>query len=409
MEPEVFLLDGNQRSALSAVRSLGKQGINVHAGEQAHPSISCSSKYASCAFLYPSPYTKPDSFIEKIQELSVKNAGAILLPMTDVTVSEILRNKEKLRNFNIPMGGYEAYEKATDKATLFRLAKELDIPIPDTLFSDEYSGPISLVSKASVLGFPLVIKPSRSRFRLSSRWVSASVQYATDEQELRSIIGQEKFSLQPFLLQEKVEGPGVGIFLLVNEGESVAHFAHRRIREKPPSGGVSVLCESIAPPEKALQAAKKLMKHIGWTGPAMVEFKWDKRINEPKLMEVNARFWGSLELAISAGVDFPYLLYRMATGARVDPPKTYRIGLRSRWELGDLDHLLIRLRHKDRDLTLPEDAPSRSTVLFHFIRDFFHPSVRHEVFRPDDPRPFFFVLKQYLRQLSGKLRVKGEK
>ena len=33
----------------------------------------------------------------------------------------------------------------------------------------------------------------------------------------------------------------------------------------------------------------------------MIEFKWDAEDNRPKLIEVNGRFWGSLNLAIRAG------------------------------------------------------------------------------------------------------------
>src|SRR5206468_3161317 len=106
------------------------------------------------------------------------------------------------------------------------------------------------------------------------------------------------------------------------------------------------------------------------------------------LMEVNGRFWGSLQLAIDAGVDFPFLTCELALGREPDPPKSYEVGVRSRWLLGDLDHLLLRLLKHDGDLHLPESAPSRARVIADFMR-FGGANVRCDVERPGDLRPLF--------------------
>ena len=44
----------------------------------------------------------------------------------------------------------------------------------------------------------------------------------------------------------------------------------------------------------------------------MVEFKLDEQTQEVKLMEINPKFWGSLELGLAAGVNFGELLVRTA-------------------------------------------------------------------------------------------------
>ena len=116
-------------------------------------------------------------------------------------------------------------------------------------------------------------------------------------------------------------------------------------------------------------------------------------------MEINARFWGSLQLAVSAGVDFPHLLYRLATGQKVEAPQAYRLNVYSRWELGDLDHLYMRLAKRSSTLDLPPDAPSCSRVFLDFFHDFLSPSVKNEVFKSYDTRPFLFELRKYLNQL----------
>ena len=98
----------------------------------------------------------------------------------------------------------------------------------------------------------------------------------------------------------------------------IAWFAHRRIREKPPSGGVSVLCESVAVDPMLKEYAERLLRAAEYRGVAMVEFRIGTD-GRPYLMEVNARFWGSLQLAIDCGVDFPWLYYQMLMGEKVEP------------------------------------------------------------------------------------------
>jgi hypothetical protein len=158
---------------------------------------------------------------------------------------------------------------------------------------------------------------------------------------------------------------------------------------------VSVLRESIAPPEKALDAGRRLLEALEWSGVAMVEFKLDKHDKRPKLMKINARFWGSLQLAIFAGMDFPYLLFALAKGERISPSNSCRVGVESGWELGDLDHLFIRLREKPSEIFLGHDKDSKSGPLRAFVTNILKPSVRNEVYRPEDPFPFLLRLRQY--------------
>ena len=131
----------------------------------------------------------------------------------------------------------------------------------------------------------------------------------------------------------------------------------------------------------------------------MIEFKWDVEENRPKLIEVNGRFWGSLNLAIKAGVDFPFLLYQLAIGEKVEGPTEYRIGLKSRWELGDLDHLLIRLKRDPNHPSLSGTRVRKRDAVTVFLADFLRPSIGHEVFECGDPGPFLFEAKEYIRNL----------
>jgi hypothetical protein len=115
-------------------------------------------------------------------------------------------------------------------------------------------------------------------------------------------------------------------------------------------------------------------------------------------MEVNARYWGSLQLAIDAGVDFPALHVAAAAGKAVEPVHRYPGGVTTRWVMGDLDHLIMRLLRSREELGLPATAPGRAAALLEFLRDF-RPGIRNEVFRWADPRPQLTELADWIRSL----------
>ena len=395
---EVIVLDGNQRPALAITRSLGKRGMRVTVGAETTPSLASCSRFCAGSFGYPSPYQDPDGFFQAVLERTRRLRHAILIPVTDVTVSEILRKRgEFAEGIAIPFEDFGKFRLVSDKARLIAFCRTLEIPVPLTFLSEDYRDAEALIDAARSAVFPLVVKPAVSRIRTEGGWINAVVRYARTEKELRAVLSSAPFEHSPFLVQERVQGPGVGIFLLMKDGLVLARFAHRRIREKPPSGGVSVLCESIEPPSGALDAATRLLGNVRWNGVAMVEFKIDERDNVPKLLEVNARFWGSLQLAVSSGVDFPFLLVRMARGDEISGFVDYRMGMKVRWELGDLDHLWIRLFRNSSGLFLPSRYPSRPRVLANFVTDSFRPSVRNEVFRFRDARPFLHEVGRYVR------------
>jgi predicted ATP-grasp superfamily ATP-dependent carboligase len=75
----------------------------------------------------------------------------------------------------------------------------------------------------------------------------------------------------------------------------------------------------------------KLLHHLDWHGVAMVEFKKDETDNRYKLMEINPKFWGSLELSYRCGINFPYLAYLLAKQEPIPPTTQYQRNVYFRW------------------------------------------------------------------------------
>ena len=390
----IYVTDGNNRAALAIVRSLGRKGHCVYVGDKQFGSLAGASKYCHANMVYPDPVQDGDEFvnvlINQVKALEID----VIIPVADITTFLILNNSEKfIQHCQLPFADYETVSLAADKAYIIKLAQELGIPVPKTIVVQNHQ---QLESLSIDFPYPVVIKPGRSRVKKDNQWHFTSVSYAADDAELRAKLQNTDASDFPILLQERVYGPGVGVFTCYDRGKLIAKFSHRRLREKPPSGGVSVLRESIPVDPDAGRYSELLLDKLGWHGVAMVEFKLDERDNTPKLMEINGRFWGSLQLAIDAGVDFPALLIQTLEQKPVTPVVDYKLGVRTRWLCGDLDVLLMLLFKKRQSLKLAPDYPGRLVSLLRFLA-FWGKNLRYEILSVKDPKPFITEIRQWLR------------
>ncbi len=395
----VIVTDGMQRSTLALTRSLGKKGIDVTVGEHKLPCLTSRSKYCHNAFEYPSPYLYPSEFISSLMTQLQKNSYDLLIPMTDMTCYLVGQNITKLSQYTkISMADWETYKRVTDKGDLIKLCLELDIPVPKTVFIGRIE---DLDKSISEFSFPVIIKPRGSIFLGLTGWIKTGVDYAYSKEELIYKLESWDRSIPFPVIQERIIGPGCGAFFLFIGGEEKAAFFHRRIREKPPSGGVSVLRESIPVDPQMREYAVRILKHLNWHGVAMVEFKQDVGDGIPKLMEINARFWGSLQLAIDSGVDFPYILYLVEMNKQIQSMADYQTGIKTRWLMGDFDHLLARFFKKKASLKLPADYPGRLTTLLDFFK-FYQRDMNYEILKGDDLFPFFFEVKKWVKDILVK-------
>ncbi len=392
----VLVTDGEQRSTLALVRSLGRAGVAVRVAEALRPSLAGSSRYCAEQFVYPSPIDAPAEF----QSWLVSQAGTgkyqMVLPMTDITTRLVAEIRPALeQHVVLPVACPGSLALLQDKRETLLAARRVGVGGPATYMLDPKE---KIESVAAKLRYPVVLKPRVSRYLQDGRWFTGTVQYADSPEDLITKYHKAHAAIPYPLVQERIEGPGIGVFLLVWHGELKAAFAHRRLREKPPSGGVSVLRESVPLDHAVVSQSLALLKTVGWNGVAMVEYKLDRRDGQAKLMEVNGRFWGSLQLAIDAGMDFPLLLYRLARGEDIPPQLDYQVGVKTRWLLGDLDHLLAVLRNRGGIDGVA--GRSKLAACWDFLK-FYQRDTHFEVLKFQDPAPGLLELRMYLRDLLG--------
>ncbi len=392
----ILLTDGNERATLAAARSLVRAGHAVWVTAPTRLSLAGASRGVRSCRLATDPLKAPAAYAAEVGEIARREGVGLLLPMTDPSVEALLEHRSALpADVVLPFPALSTYRAASDKARMLDLARASGFGVPETRLITSAGAPGGVDEALSDPAFfPAVVKPHRSVVSVNGTRRKTAVTPVADPAAARRALAALPPSAFPVLLQRQVEGVGEGFFALRWGGRIVAMFAHRRLREKPLTGGVSVYRESIALDEALAGPGLRLLDALDWQGVAMVECKREEATGRQIIMEVNGRFWGSLQLAIDAGVDFPSLLVRCVAGETVPECRDYRVGIRSRWFWGDVDHLYLRLRDAR--------AGSRLSALLAFLR--LRPGRdRSEIWRWSDPAPFVVETLQWLRSLMSRI------
>ena len=330
---KVLVLDGMWNKTLAAVRSLGQRGFHVTAGEWTRFATALFSRYCSRRVVYPSPVLAPEKFLDWLIAEIRTNSYDMVLPAELSTQMLLAKNRGDIERYTrFPFADHDQTSHVQDKAWLMRYAIENGIPCPGTLFPESVR---SVEAMREEVAYPAVIKP-----RVSSG--SRGIVYVKSPDDLVASYRTVHRKYPDPVIQEFISSGGAyGVGALLNfNSEPRASFVYRRLREYPVSGGPSTLRESVRN-EEIRSLALDILKSLKWTGIAMVEFRVDSRDGRPKLLEINPRLWGSLWLAIRSGVDFPYLLYKMAVDGDVEPLHDYRPGVKCRWLIpGEFMHFL---------------------------------------------------------------------
>ena len=113
-------------------------------------------------------------------------------------------------------------------------------------------------------------------------------------------------------------------------------------------GRASTFVETIEAPDVE-ETARRILSALRFDGIVELEFKRDQRDGRLKLLDINPRVWGWHSLGRAAGVDFPYLLWRMVHGETVAQVRA-RAGVRWVRALTDVPAAIGALRHGELSL-----------------------------------------------------------
>lgn len=376
------LVLGADYTALGIARSLGRRGIPVCVVKDRY-SIAAHSRYAR--FTAELPMDGGDERqVEYLLELGERTGsfGWIAFPNGDATAALMARHHRLLsERFVLTVPPWEVLRWAYDKRLTYQLAAELGV---DHMWTHCPSNAEELA--AVDYRFPVILKPATKE--RSNRFTRAKAWRVDSREELETRY-REACSLVPaseVLVQELIPGGGEHQFsyaALCQDGHPVAVLIARRARQYPIDFGYSSTYVETVDQPGVEEPAQRLLERLRYTGLVEVEFKRDPRDGRFKLLDINARAWSWHSIGRRAGVDFPYLCYRLMQGDRL--PEV-RAGAGVRW---------VRML---TDVLAAASGLRRGTVTpSSYIRSFGSP-LEFAAFAWDDPLPAVLDIPLLLRR-----------
>ena len=402
----VILLGTDTPIGLAIVRDLGRHGHTTIGIGRVESALAGYSRYCKRHFVRAK---SERLLIDQIKSLAAEFEASYLIAISENDLILLNGYRDELSDcLQLLIPAQENLDLVLNKMECMKHAEAVGIRTPRTWNIITFADGIDL---AGSLPYPVVLKwsdPNAVIAKLTSAGIDLEkAEFVRDRRELELSLSRfQDIGIFP-MIQEYCPGGGLGQMFLCKDGEVVAEFQHERIHEWPPEGGISTLCRSVPLSKhgEMRKQSRELLKRLDWTGVAMVEFRYDEKNDDYKFMEINGRFWGSLPLAIAAGVPFAAGLVSLSRSTERLPsiPKHYRIINACYFvpEAKRLFRLLFQVKRIDDPHYIPDPLKSLLIFLISPLR----PSTRYYVFQFSDPLPFLTdarkILGKILRQFKN--------
>lgn len=332
----VLVTDAAYLHTLAILRYLAREGIHAYVmGSNKGSDISRYSKYCR-GYLEGPDYEDEKQYIEAVLEILAQQRVDLMIPVSYRATAIAAKYRNEIGQISkVEVAEYGQIGVALNKKHTYELADKLGVPVPQTCYPRRIEEVDALRSKT---GYPVVIK---SLFESGGQ----IIEYAKSDSELvekyRHMCSKHGYAEGSLpMIQEYVTGRETYSFCaLYQHGVCKRVFMFREVRSVPYRGGSGSCVESYYEPTMK-EYGTKLLDALRWHGVADVEFKRDKNAEAWKLMEVNPKFWASLEVALRAGVNFPYHLCELALGKNLLYSEEYDRQLRFHFPLSrELAHV----------------------------------------------------------------------
>ena len=314
-----IIIEGHVQG-LSNVRSIGELGAPVIVVD-VHNCIARYSRYCKGFFKCP-PYAS-DEFAEFLIDLSKKEElkNWLLIPSNDHAVHTISKHKIELeKHYKTLVPELQNLLKIYDKKTLIDIARQHSIPIPITQT-------IKSTDEQINIEYPIITK-GRNGLTFYKK-TGKKVFISNNNEELREHLIEisNKLPLEHCFSQEIIpEDPKhktISFTCFAIEGQIKAFWSGVKLREHPLRFGTATYAKSIDSTPFQNQS-KTLIKAINYTGVCEIEYLYDYKSCEYKLIEINPRTWLWVSLAKACGFDYAKMMYSFVNELTYTYPTKYQ-------------------------------------------------------------------------------------
>lgn len=311
-------------SSVAGVRALGRAGLRVLAVGPRRTSAGFWSRYAAGHAIGPDGVADPDRFVARVAELAERHGPLVVYPGQDEELNALIEAAGSLpEQAVLPYPGSAPLAALRDKSRLSELAAAAGLATPQNLLTGR-------AAELAVGDLPdgAVVKPAEPGA------VVRDVRVAESAEKLRELLAGAPAG-EELVLQERVAGQLMAVAVVVaRDGGLVRRFQQVATRTWPEDAGISNLAVSIDPDAELIEATRSMLATAGYWGLAQVQFL--DAGDGPRLIDVNTRFYGSMALALAAGVDLPVAWHAVALGRPAGEPAPYRVGVSYRWFEADV-------------------------------------------------------------------------
>lgn len=307
----VLIPDGESHLLLYAVNCLSQEKcVDIYVMSNKRNIPIRYSRYIKGFSYYPQTNSDLD-WIENINTEVERHCVDVIMPIFETRIKTLIQLRSKIIEQDkiglLP--SLTDYNTAHNKYALIKHLESNALPSAKSIIVSSHND----VEKIKDLNFPVLIKP------VEGFGGGQGIFKFNDIDKLKEHFGKTEFECKN-IVQEYVEGYDIDCSVLCNDGEVLAYTIQKGNMMGANQFSPQLGLEFVQVDELFI-VVKKLMKSLNWSGVAHIDMRYDKNTNEFKAIEINTRFWVSLEASLLAGVNFPYLYCLSSLGKKFNKPQ----------------------------------------------------------------------------------------
>jgi predicted ATP-grasp superfamily ATP-dependent carboligase len=305
-------------SGVGIARAMAGRGVRV-VGLSAHSNVFGNFTHLCEVWPAPDSAQDPEALASYLISRTSEIAGAVVFPTRDFDVLFLNRYRAMLApHYRLAIPTERCLAQVVEKAALARTAECAGLSVPHTL---KITSEEQVEEASKRIGYPCVVKPVSSvDWRGGDNWERAGSRkcfLVHTTAELRAEYRRVSAVHPDILVQEWIPGGVENIVVMgayVGPGaKPLAYFTARKIIQSPADFGTGCLVRSEDIPG-LLAPSRRLWQALNYEGMAEVEFKFDPRTGEYRLIEMNTRHWDQHELGCASGINVTWAAYCHLTG-----------------------------------------------------------------------------------------------